>query len=455
MLSLVKFPADGFAENQDLAGYGMAHNTTLLVENLFNVARRTGKKNPRGRLEPKGAWHAVAMADSCILDWDRPNLPLGNAKAASAGSLPKNMFNPPKGGATLSEEQLSSLMEESPSWANLSPARHKEAALCSLVTTSLDGKWSELRQVWQSLLLLPGSYVRCDSDKRSRLVLAVSPHGFLGFRCGCKKTRTGGVLLDVGAISEKCIVWDYVTDHTRWKAVDTQPVLADGHLRLELQPQTRAGILQFSMRRGMPNFTVFFLKRLHKELKVPVPDRAPMTEAGLLRALAAHVFPQEYSEPFMEQIVERRNAALADTPELELSSPLRSGDVEQVLQAEIEDMELEREIQEFKQRQERQKAKLTAAKLAMAQETRRSAQLLASGNSSSSSNKRRRKLIPFPATGFDQASARAFLPPGASVAKEQEWHCRWRITARGVGSKSKTFAQGNAAEDNKPGPSSS
>ena len=39
-------------------------------------------------------------------------LATGGRKVASAGSLPKNMFNPPKGGATLSEEQLSSLMEE-------------------------------------------------------------------------------------------------------------------------------------------------------------------------------------------------------------------------------------------------------------------------------------------------------------------------------------------------------
>ena len=86
---------------------------------------------------------------------------------------------------------------------------------------------------------------------------------FLDSTAGAKNAhwRTGGVLLDVRAICEECVVWDYVTDHTRWKVVDTQAVLADGHLRLELLPQTRAGILQFSMRRGMPNLTAFFLKR--------------------------------------------------------------------------------------------------------------------------------------------------------------------------------------------------
>ena len=39
---------------EELVGYGRSHNTSLLIENLFNVSRAISKKSTRHRLEAKG-----------------------------------------------------------------------------------------------------------------------------------------------------------------------------------------------------------------------------------------------------------------------------------------------------------------------------------------------------------------------------------------------------------------
>lgn len=94
---------------EELVGYGRSHNTSLLIENLFNVSRAISKKNPRHRLEPKGMWHAVALGDSCATDFDRECAPVTAVARSAAVKLPKNMFAHEKGSSSIGDEQLEDL----------------------------------------------------------------------------------------------------------------------------------------------------------------------------------------------------------------------------------------------------------------------------------------------------------------------------------------------------------
>ena len=43
----------------DVTKYSQGHHCTLMLENLFNDARRAAKSSDRGRLESRGVWHAT------------------------------------------------------------------------------------------------------------------------------------------------------------------------------------------------------------------------------------------------------------------------------------------------------------------------------------------------------------------------------------------------------------
>ena len=280
----------------ELRGYSRAHGTSLLIENLFNAARSVSRKNPRGMLEGRAFWHNVAMADTCCSDFERPHPAITNAaRAVSTQRLPAQIFTAPRGQSTLTEEQYESLTDESPSWPNHSAANHKAAALQSLATSAASGDWATLSTVWQSLLLLPGTYCRCELDGRSRLVLASTAFGFLGYRCRTvKKGRE--VHLDVQAAPENCVVFDYVTDYDQWRCLDVNakparhgvgvgPGLSYGGFQLMVQGSGMS-LLKHSLRRGLAQFTVYNLKKLYAKLDIPLGagERKPVTEGPLLEA---------------------------------------------------------------------------------------------------------------------------------------------------------------------------
>ena len=80
--------------------YAQAHHSTLMLENMFNTARRAAKSNERGRLEAKGVWHATALADTTCRDFDRPTIPTAHASISRGKQqrLLNSFFQPSQAG---------------------------------------------------------------------------------------------------------------------------------------------------------------------------------------------------------------------------------------------------------------------------------------------------------------------------------------------------------------------
>ena len=88
-------------------------------------------------------------------------------------------------------------------------------------------------------------------------------------------------------------------------------VLPDGRhaqtMRLQLKAGSGAKLLKFSLRRGLPNLTVPFLKKLCKRQGIPMPQAA--TEVTLMRAIAVALLGDEFSDALLREILLARNRA--------------------------------------------------------------------------------------------------------------------------------------------------
>jgi hypothetical protein len=307
----------------DLRAYAVSHNTTLMLENLFNTARRAVKANPRGRLDPKGLWHAVGVADKTNREFDRPTVPITATAAKACGAAAKvraDLFSPSIDLVSLSSEMQESLTSVRPSWPNHSAKFHKEASLSTMNLKRTKGDFTMMRQAWFSLLLVPGSYV---SDSQGAwLVLYVSRHGFVGLRCGLITERSEqktDVFLNFETWCDSPVVYKAVYDTSRWRATDVMPVLPTlscPHLRFKLVGKGR-GLVKFSLLRGAPKMTVFFLKELLKSLQESVPTSP--TEVRVLEAVAQAVFRQEYSPELLQKILSARHSVHEDSQILDQS----------------------------------------------------------------------------------------------------------------------------------------
>jgi hypothetical protein len=70
-----------------LVAFCKSHNSSLLIENLFNTARRTSSANRVGRINATVLWYATSLGTRTHSDFGRPLAPItGAARAASWAS---------------------------------------------------------------------------------------------------------------------------------------------------------------------------------------------------------------------------------------------------------------------------------------------------------------------------------------------------------------------------------
>ena len=110
-------------------------------------------------------------------------------------------------------------------------------------------------------------------------------------------------------------------------------------------------LLKFSMRKGLPNLTTFYLRKLYAELGcVHERGKKPTSEARLLEALAKHIFGHEFRPDLMKTVVLARTSLAEDALQAAAESPLMVGDMSEALDDDIEDMHLENEIKEYQEK---------------------------------------------------------------------------------------------------------
>jgi hypothetical protein len=251
-------------------------------------------------------------------------------------------------------------------------------------------------------------FTRNTDDKRCVLVLATTPFGFLGFRCQPRKFGEEWCI-DLKATVEDCVTFEYVIDVDKWKCFQVVPrcpppgAVVGGSPIFQLMIVGAAQkLLNFSVRLGLPNLTVFYLKKLFKHLDVAVVGPKPTTEAPLVQALAHHILGDEATPGLLKAIAIARTVDAEELASTIADSPLLHGDVSTILSDEIEDLELEEEILEIKRKQ-----KLAAAR----RDARRKAiEEAGIGDWHAPAPPKHVKLLDWPDSGFCTGGSKRLLP---------------------------------------------
>jgi hypothetical protein len=427
-------------QQDELVGFGRAFHTTLLCENMFNVARKAMRANSRGQLESKTLWHTLAVSNPISKDFDRPCPPITSAAGvASAKKVPSSVFDFTAGECSLSEEQLSSLGSSKPDWPNHGPLNHKLAAMQSQAALKAAGDWKVLEFIWLSLLLEPGTYVHNVEQRKSFIVVAVSRFGFLGFRCLLQKKGDISVL-SLADAPHQPVVFEYVTRPEHWKAValtivvpgdDGAAVVSNSSCFTVAVCGKPEPLLEFSVQRGLVQMTTFHLKRLFSWLDVPwVRGNKPQTETDLIVAIAKHVLGDKFDETVQTNIIGARTAQ--PLAAAKMHQPVVAGGLFEELTEELEVDELQHEINLLRQQAVKSQAKAAAREGLL---TAAFSQVA----SRPSMQRDRRQAISWPSEGMSQAAAKKLFPPQCSVSKEATWHHRWKARAPYLGSCSRMF----------------
>lgn len=188
-------------------------------------------------------------------------------------------------------------------------------------------------------------------------------------------------------------------------------------------------LLPFSLKRGLRNMSVHFMKKLYVFLGVGGESRTvPKTETELVSSISKFVLGQGYNEGAGKQIMLARAGDEKDVDEV-VNSPLFQGDYADILEAEVDTTGLKEEIARQAELAERRRVGKAQRQAAI------EAAHSCSGPSAAQSAAPRLKPLPSPPTGLTHKEAKELLPPGASVSKTSVWDSQWFIRATSVRSR--------------------
>lgn len=170
------------------------------------------------------------------------------------------------------------------------------------------------------------------------------------------------------------------------------------------------------------------MKVVAREIMGFVGGRRGSTEVKLVEELMRYILQAELSDAKLRQAMSERGRRSEPDAELAKASKLLASDIAQeVLEfdEQEDDSDIREQLQELKRKREahlRREAKRM-------QEVDRLRPAQSASSSSSSGAAPARRFIARPTSGYDAGGARAFLPPGASVSKDDRRENRWRVRA--------------------------
>ena len=435
--------------------YALSHGTTLAVENMGNATQRVMKKNDRHRMEPKYIWQTCAMGSTVMQDFEIPTLPTtAAAEQTSAKKLPRDMFDGRNKQGSLTATELEGITMKKPDWPSHNAATHKETGILTMAMLDCGGDWDRLATAWFSLLLVPGSIVRHDVSAEVLLVLHTTPYGFIGLRVTPLRRGTSPkVAFTVPA--DRLVAFRIVHDPAEWQAMDVRVTIPHDPARaqavrdrpgfLAIPTEASPSVYMHSVKYGLPNFTVPFLRKLFDHLKCPYTrGQKPTTEAAIVLAIVKKVYGADYTDEIGLEVLKTKTESLI--PHEAAEAPLLTDDLMELLGGEFENVEFEREIQEYN----------SAMKLDMARREKRAREAArfmqeaedADDGAQAAPAAAVRPQLPKPENAFTQKETKFFLPAGYGVSKETKRDARWRIKSPyGVKEFNKCFNRFDADAD--------
>lgn len=116
--------------------------SSLIVEQMFNAARRVASANRNEKIEPCTFYHATSLGPRVMSEYGRPQIAItGAARLANPGRIPASAFDASEFDTTVGTEVLARLMTPKLDWLRLSPPQ----------------SWTQSALSWQLALASGGS----------------------------------------------------------------------------------------------------------------------------------------------------------------------------------------------------------------------------------------------------------------------------------------------------------
>eukprot|EP00971_Amphidinium_carterae_P349394 6490996-Amphidinium_carterae.1 len=439
--------------------FARSHHSTLLVENVFNDARRISSKCSSGRLCPAAMWH-ISSKGKTPEQFDRVSVEVdARQKAVGVSRLPHGVFDGSLGSSSISDDMLLDLTSRKPTWATISPLAMKASAASWFLLQAQGGDYRSMESSWLSLLLEVGQLVMHRDHKAGTIVIGVTPHGFWTVRARATKS-----VVTIDYTDEEFWKFNTSMEPAAWKVIpttvepnsrDTTSSVSPGDGLVMRPSKEGEWLLRHSARRGFPNLNLYYLRKLRAWRGLPAKSKE--TVPSLVHVLMEQILGTAFDEDALALALKTRGCAGNET--VLASTKLFQASKDDVFQTQEEwdeedDMEVYANWEQLKQR--KCEIKMHADEFSkycddwvQAAQTSRTAVASASSSSTGPGGAKRRVFNPLQTAGLSQDAASKWLPPHSSIAKDVLEN-RWRIKSSylpGKGNKSKSFGHRSQVTD--------
>jgi hypothetical protein len=437
----------------DLYEFSVAPTHTLLIENCGNLGRRIEKKNGAGKASPQIVWHRMSTS-KLLPDFDVPIVPQTNAAIrAAAPSIGDGVFFAKPEDCSVPDTLLDRIHDVRPNWPTQSALNRRLAAIRWACALEFDGDWDAIESTYWSVVMMPQTFVRKTGDLNTYFfVLMSSPHGFLGWRFKPSRLPNGHLSLALTSPSKDSVCIQVVRDVAQWDVVPVEscspghaiedPKGKFGGIRFILTGAPKP-LLPYLCATGLRDIPVEILKKMHVALAVPLlMGKRPTTRAELSKTIVRHVMT-DFSE---EQVLEACLRATTDADEFDscVTGIFDREEIDLVLE-EFADENLIDEITKLKAKAKSKALAREKQKIALVK-----AAIFVPGAAASSGHvDEPQPLYWIPGRGLLQSEARFFLPPSATLRKDEKRDPRWQVRAPYINpSYSRKYQRGDSALDN-------
>eukprot|EP00971_Amphidinium_carterae_P058209 1151245-Amphidinium_carterae.1 len=444
--------------------YLRSHHSTLLVENSFNACRAHGKKSKTHREAGPALWNLSCYGRTSS-DFGRPvERHTSVDQAVNLRQLPHGLFTQGTCEASLTEGSMERLTQKKADWPLHTPTSLKQAAVAWELLKHKQGRISEMKDAWLSLLLEPGTLIldTKSKDKGARLVTGVTQHGYFWIKPSIN-VKNKHVLFDDQ--SHK-LHFDVLERPDDWKVAE-----------MTLLPPKRSGcgstessrngmtfeidrkhitirVPQYAGSFGFRHCTCYYLKKLRKWYGVT--SACNNTEKALVTSLLGHLCKSSYGESFVTKSLTARKITGAEVP-LKTSRVMNmpKETVAEAFHEDPDDDEPDLEaIHEWEQlKQQRESINMDAKELAAHMQEWLTLRPLSTSCSSAGTaegvEKGKRKFLPKQTSGYEPDDVKEWLPAGATMTKDKREN-RWRLRCKhlpGSGDKSKSYGGRHGLSD--------
>ena len=423
--------------------YGLG--TSKLVEDMFKGLTDVTRHSPNGQLSRRARWFQQ-VEGQCLADFGRETIPSSGARIAKKRNrhMPKDIFSAKRCNFSLGEDELRKITGPA-SWPNPTPQGMQNLpALTSWWMDTPSDRSHAFSRSYFNLLALVGTIIKCPDTERTWLVLYVCEHGLRCLEVRGERYKERGVFMRK---MESNDVFGFVriTDPETWKVIEVLPrspaafrILSEDSICnkrysgvVMLKDGNSATCLQSAARKGFEALTAPMLQKLLKHYEIKTKAR---TKRGMVEELYKKAFPMATSD----QMKEALDAVMDKAHVLDKASVLLKGEFAEIAS---DVLDKDEHIEVLKHKAKKAPGGTTKTEIVP--------RPVDYGGASSSVGSGVALVpatamppAPPPVPSSDKPSvpkqvyrgswtpveAKAFAPPGASIARDNVRFYRWQVT---------------------------